>query len=304
MRKILTLREDKEFKNNEKLKFRILPIFAVALLLAFSIICAAADISYSDAEENVPSIDEIIEADEDIVTVNVVYGGYEYTTAKSAVVSVKEFLSGVGIELGENKALDVSEDSLIFDGQTISVGVLTTRKITEEFSIPFETVYKNSQTIPKGQVRTEKEGSYGTKTVTYEITLVNGEVISKDAVSEKITSEPVNAVCYKGIGGTVTSEDGTKYNYSYYIDVLATAYHTGGITATGHVANEEVVAVDPKVIPYGTKMFITGKWGEIGYRSAEDCGNFKGDRVDICMEGTRAELLQFGRRNMRVYILE
>ncbi len=333
MRKILTLRNTKEIKSNKKLKFGILPIFTIALILALSLICAAAaEISESaaasaeetalepsfnpssaeTASESTLEIAEAAAAEQyesstvrpERAHVNVVYAGYEYAAVSTTVISVGELLQKIGIELGEEDSISVSADSLVYDGLEINIGICVTETVTEEVSIPHETVYKTSGEIPGGETRTEVRGRDGKSVVTRNVTSIGGVVVSDEVVSREVISEPVDSVVLKGSGGTVTAEDGTVYKYSYYIDVVATAYHTGGVTATGHEANEDVVAVDPKVIPYGTKMFITGAWGEIGYRSAEDCGGFKGNRVDICMEGSREELLRFGRRNMRVYILE
>ncbi|MBQ8208151.1 MAG: G5 domain-containing protein [Clostridia bacterium] len=313
MRKIMTLRASSGCENKDILKRRLTPILVTALLLIFSIICvAAAEIADAsdDSKASVLSLqaqNKIAEQSNvrsERATVTVMHGGYEYATCNSPIMTVGELLERIGIEIGEDNFVSCSLEDEISDGLTVVVGVQTTEYYTEEAEIPFETIYRNSQTIPKGETSLIEEGKNGMKLITHEVTLIDGVVVSDEVVSEGLASESVSAVYYKGTGGTVTAEDGTVYNYSYYIDVVATAYHTGGITATGHEANEEVVAVDPKVIPYGTKMFITGNWGEIGYRSAEDCGNFRGKHIDICMEGTREELLQFGRRSMRVYILE
>ena len=310
MRKIMAIRHSSSSENAETVQRRIVPIVITAFLLVFSIICVAA-VEIADAPE-VEAVeafaDEVaLEAEAEEVeraAVTVMYGGKEPIKCNSPVMTVGKLLAKLKIVVDEDDSLSHPEDEMISDGMTLSVSVVTTEVYTEEVELPFGTVYMDSQTIKKGTTSLAEKGKSGIKAVTKQITMVDGAVVSSEVVSEEMVSEPVDAVYYRGVGGTVESEDGTVYNYSYYIDVIATAYHTGGITATGHVANEEVVAVDPKVIPYGTKMFITGKWGEIGYRSAEDCGNFKGNRVDVCMEGTRAELLQFGRRNMRVYILE
>ena len=61
-----------------------------------------------------------------------------------------------------------------------------------------------------------------------------------------------------------------------------------------------VVAVDPRVIPLGTKLYIEG----YGYAVAEDTGGaIKGNRIDLCYTD-RAKAEAFGRRNVKVYILK
>ncbi|MGF7185227.1 3D (Asp-Asp-Asp) domain-containing protein [Desulfitispora alkaliphila] len=81
----------------------------------------------------------------------------------------------------------------------------------------------------------------------------------------------------------------------------ATAYtHTGNPTATGIYPYVGVVAVDPNVIPLGSKLYIEG----YGFGLAADTGGaIKGDIVDVFMD-TREEALQWGRRNVNVYLME
>ena len=314
MRKIVNLRRESDSRIRCASIGRFFPVFLIAVLVILSLIGVTASEMTESSDlvgEKYDNVSELSEGKDDFsgellqrAEVKVIYGGEEYATCNFPIVTVGELLSKVGITLGENDVLYCDENEMISDGMEIKVGVVTHKTYTEEIEIAFDTIYEESQTIPKGKTELVTAGKNGIRNVTYKGEFVDGVEVTSEKLSDEVTVEPVNAVYYKGVGGTVTSNDGTVYNYSYYIDVVATAYHTGGITATGHVANEEVVAVDPKVIPYGTKMFITGNWGEIGYRSAEDCGNFKGNHIDVCMEGTRAELLQFGRRQMRVYILE
>ena len=69
-----------------------------------------------------------------------------------------------------------------------------------------------------------------------------------------------------------------------------------------------IVAVDPRVIPLGTKLYIEstddGKSWSYGYCLAGDTGGaIKGNRVDLCYN-TQYECIQFGRRNATVYIIE
>lgn len=278
-------------------KHRWLVVMAIAFAMMIGVIC----ISALDIE--IPQ-----DSDEDRTeraTVTVIVGGYEYATCNSPIMTVGELISKIGIELDENSVIDKNESDIIKDGMTITVGRYTKETYTEYEEIPFVQTYIDSQTVPKGKLVLNTEGENGKAVVTHEITYIDGVFYSDKRVDENVIKEPTEEVYYRGVGGTVTAEDGTSYDYSYYIDVVATAYHTGGVTATGKEATDGIIAVDPRVISYGTKVFVTGKYGEIGVCSAEDTGGgIKGNRIDICMSGTTAELLQFGRRNMRVYILE
>jgi len=70
-----------------------------------------------------------------------------------------------------------------------------------------------------------------------------------------------------------------------------------GITKSGVKVHKGTLAVDPRVIPLGTKVYIE----DMGWFIAEDTGNFSGKRVDIYME-THEEALQFGRKKVNVII--
>lgn len=72
-----------------------------------------------------------------------------------------------------------------------------------------------------------------------------------------------------------------------------------GITATGTTVTEgRTIAVDPKVIPYGTEVFFDGK----GY-IAEDCGGFKGRHIDVYI-ADHNEALEYGLQEWDVCFLE
>lgn len=85
------------------------------------------------------------------------------------------------------------------------------------------------------------------------------------------------------------------------MSVQATAYtHTGNTTFTGVYPHVGTVAVDPALIPLGSRLWIEG----YGYGIAQDTGGaIKGHRIDLFMD-TKAECLNWGRRTVKIYILE
>lgn len=107
-------------------------------------------------------------------------------------------------------------------------------------------------------------------------------------------------------GNVITTSSGKVLSYSKVLSVEATAYTGGGTTATGTSARYGAIAVDPKVIPYGTRMYIVsddGKW-IYGEATAEDCGGaIKGNIIDLYFDDYDT-CIQFGRRNCTVYILD
>ena len=83
--------------------------------------------------------------------------------------------------------------------------------------------------------------------------------------------------------------------------VEATAYTwTGNRTATGTWPKVGTIAVDPKVIPLGTKVYVSG----YGFAVAEDTGGaIKNNIIDLYMD-TNEACINWGRRNVTLYILE
>ncbi len=102
--------------------------------------------------------------------------------------------------------------------------------------------------------------------------------------------------------------NGIPTNYKYCIRGKSTAYYSGYITSTGTRPMQGTVAVDPREIPYGTKMYITSGDGSIvyGYAVAEDTGGFiyweHGATVDLYMR-TYADCCAWGWRDANIYIL-
>ncbi len=93
-------------------------------------------------------------------------------------------------------------------------------------------------------------------------------------------------------------------NYTAVYNMEATAYlptdgSPEGLTAMGIPARRGVVAVDPRIIPLGSKVFIPGYGVAI---AADTGGAIKGEKVDLCME-TYGECMNFGRRYIEVYVL-
>ncbi|NQT66260.1 MAG: hypothetical protein HQ569_01625 [Actinobacteria bacterium] len=93
-------------------------------------------------------------------------------------------------------------------------------------------------------------------------------------------------------------------------DMLATAYYAfgkggndingNGITAIGLRARKGIVAVDPRVIPLGTKLYIPG-YGEA--LAADTGGRIKGNRIDLCFESLE-ECFRHGKRKIKIYLVE
>ena len=104
-------------------------------------------------------------------------------------------------------------------------------------------------------------------------------------------------------------ENGVPVNYTKVIKGNASAYAGDGRTATGTVPVPGSIAVNPNIIPYGTKMWIVSDDGSYvyGYAVAEDTGGFihwsNAPIADLFFDSESA-CYAFGRRNITIYILE
>ena len=190
------------------------------------------------------------------------------------------------------------------------------------------TVYTETFRLPKGEVEVWQQGFDGTRDVVYEVVYADGELVSRQAVAEE-NNTSVTEYAYIGTlvtqaqaGDTVSSvaknADGSGYllmdsgdalHFSGTIEVTCTAYTTGHdgvgtVTATGTAVRRGCVAVDKRVIPLGTAMFITTASGSYTYgmARAEDTG-VRGAKIDLFMD-TYEECIQFGRRSAIAYLLD
>ncbi|EQK42185.1 3D domain protein [[Clostridium] bifermentans ATCC 638] len=117
------------------------------------------------------------------------------------------------------------------------------------------------------------------------------EVKSASTVSDATTNESSNS----------QAETSSNNNNGTLMSIEATAYAGDTITSTGTTPKWGTIAVDPTVIPYGTKVYIP-KFDMVF--TAEDCGSaIKGKRIDIFMN-SEAECVKFGRQNMEIKILK
>ena len=109
---------------------------------------------------------------------------------------------------------------------------------------------------------------------------------------------------------TITTPEGEVLTYTKAEQFVATAYHNSDPgctkwTSTGTLCRVGAIAVDPKVIPYGTRMYIVTNDGRYiyGIAVAEDCGRaIKGNRVDLYYNSV-AECNRFGIRDCTIYFL-
>ena len=242
----------------------------------------------------------------DLITVKVKVHGEREFSMYTEEVTVGEIIDKLALTLGTNDTVNHNKTDKVFDGMQIRIDRVETKSHTETVTVPHTTKTIESQTIPKGTTKIRQAGIDGITTQTVTETYVNGELQNREVVTDAINEAPTEEIVEVGVGGVYTDKYGNSYEYSYYIDVTATAYGTlSGITASGKAIELGMIAVDPRVIPLGTKVYLTGSWGDMGVHSAEDTGgSIKGNKIDVYLGDDYNLLRQFGRRSMRVYILD
>lgn len=234
--------------------------------------------------------------------VTVLYGDTEKTLS-IACETVGEVLEKCGITFGEEDFCDLKDSAPVTDEMTIQMHKVTHDTTQVDTEIPFETVTKDSIYVKKGKTKTTKKGEKGIRREERSNTYVDGQLTESVVTSDTVVKTPVNEVVEKGVGGTVGG-----YEFSYCMDMNSSAYtyfeNKRNVTATGVPAGYGKVAVDRSVIPLGTKMYITSANGKYvyGYAVAADTG-VKGNTIDLFYE-TYDECISWGRRKIKVYILE
>ncbi|HEY8392970.1 MAG TPA: G5 domain-containing protein [Capillibacterium sp.] len=226
-------------------------------------------------------------------------------------VPAKEALVRAGIELGEADRLSVPPETPIWEGLQLRVIRVTTGTITIEKEINPPVSYINDPNLDQGKQRVVNPGEKGILAQDYAVVYENGYEVSRTPLGERVVKPAVRKVIARGtrpLVYTKTVGRGQVIRYTKVLTMEATAYEPGpqscgiyadGYTYTGKKATYGIAAVDPKVIPLGTKLYIEG----YGFAAAEDIGSaIKGNRIDVCYDTLREALL-WGRKKVKVYIL-
>lgn len=206
---------------------------------------------------------------------------------------------------------------------TQSAERITQKTVLTQTMLPFSERRCRSAELAPGEEQVAIEGSCGLIEQTELITYENGRECLRAVSSVRTLKQPTEQLVLYGEDHTVSVQthpaepvasdgilhtpEGEELQYSRVLSCTATAYSCEGYvgtTAIGTTARVGAVAVDPKYIPYGTKMYIVSDDGAYiyGFATAEDCGNFRGCHVDLYFD-TVDECWNFGRRTCTVYIL-
>mgnify|MGYP003095223088 CR=1 FL=1 len=269
-------------------------------------------VNVSDTDKINVSTEKPVEDNENIVikrgkrvTIKVGESEEVVTVTKA---DVKDALVEAGYIPGEYDQISSNGDN-VASSDTIELVSVSHTDETETEVIPKGVEYVDDSTLIKGQEKVVDEGQDGVKTITYKVTYQDGQEATREVIDEQVTTEMRNKVIANGTMEPTPAPKNTTVKKK--ITMTATAYSTspsenGGYTvsAMGNPLGYGIVAVDPSVVPLGSKVYVTsadGSWS-YGVASAEDTGGaIKGNKIDLCYNSNAND---FGRRSCVVYILE
>ena len=240
---------------------------------------------------------------------------------KSAVVQTvnKQSSTGIRIQLVDTiKKIQAKQEAIknIKKAQQDQVK----KVIVEKCKIPFESERRPNSRLKKGITKVVRQGKAGVVQKSFQVVYRDGKEVSRKLIGKKTITKPVSSLTEYGTAATLVTSRGDAVRYKRSVEMRATAYtasyeDTGkrpgnpdyGITASGIRVRPGVVAVDPRVIPLGTKLYVKSMQEGVpdyGIALAADTGGaIKGNKIDLYFETSR-EVNNWGVRKVKVYILQ
>jgi len=299
-----------------------------------------AEIILSDTHVVKPSLTTVLTPDIDISVTRVAnvkikadgktssYDVNEGTVAKA--------LEYAGIKLGEDDIVKPSLTSAVSHNMEITVQRVTYKEETKTKSIEYKEQTEETSDLLKGDTEIKRYGQEGILEQNIKNTYVDGELSNTEVEGEKVIKEPVHQLTLIGTGeakptspetpdnnvkepannsnteegiGTFVDYSGSTVSYKTKLVGTATAYtaSSGALTASGIPVFYGGVAVNPAIIPLGSRLYIISNDGQYvyGYATAIDTGGalYSGDALVDLFYWSSSECYQFGRRSVTVYVL-
>ncbi|HHV59382.1 MAG TPA: DUF348 domain-containing protein [Clostridiaceae bacterium] len=250
----------------------------------------------------------------------IVQAGGQQFTANTYKRTVEELLSSRGIFVDGDDRL---EGAALYDEITPNMFIKVVKveeKIIEELlPIAYGVSKQPNEEMDKGIERIIKEGKEGVREKRYKVVYEDNVEISRELINETVLENPIDEIVEYGTVTRYETARGGEIRYTKVIyNMKCTAYtasyeDTGkhpwdpyfGITSTGIKAQRGVIAVDPNVIPLGTRVYVEvrGKTPDYGFAVCADTGgSIKGNIIDIYLD-TQEEVYDWGIKYVNVYFL-
>lgn len=246
--------------------------------------------------------------------------GAKKDTVWTTKTKVSDLLAEKNIKLDQDDRVSPAKDSNLKEKMTVEVTYVNSKAEKKNEQVKFETVYKEDDSLNKGVEKVVQEGKNGKKVVEYKVTFENGKEKKRDVIKENVTSNKTDKVVVRGTKekvvatpvSNVSTSSATSSSSSsasstpsggktYKME--STAYSGGGTTAYGInlSANPglKVIAVDPRIIPLGSKVWVEG-YGEA--IAGDTGGAIKGNIVDVYFPN-ESQSYSWGRRMVTVKVL-
>lgn len=222
-------------------------------------------------------------------------------------------------------------DAQLSKDMTITATDLFVRIVREDGELPFQVIEELDPTLLQGKTKVVQEGEPGSGIRVYEVLMVGETETTRTVKAEEVIVPPVPQIVRVGTRVPIpTSRPGYAYTRAgasasapapssgTQLSVTATAYTPwdpgcGGIRVVERKLSSYripegwgIVAVDPSIIPLGTKLYVPG----YGYAVAADTGgSIKGAKIDVCFwtggEGpAHTAARAWGRRSVTITIVE
>lgn len=273
------------------------------------------NISIGSKDKITPSLDSKLKKGETVTIKRAVKVTLNLDNGQQSILSAEEniesMLKSEGIELGFEDKVNPSIETKLSEGMNIDIIRVESKMFTKVLPVNFKTVVDKKASLPNTHNKVIQEGQNGERKIVYSVVYENDKEVSRRVVSETITKKPLDKIVVMGTYPLMpVSRGGQIMPFSKTIDAKATAYWAvRGVgktyTASGRKAirnpdGYSTIAVDPKVIPYGTKLFIEN----YGFAIAADTGtSIKGNKIDVFFD-TLKEARNWGLKSVKVYILK
>lgn len=217
-----------------------------------------------------------------------------------------------GVLSQNSQGIEINEEAIVTQEASTK---LTSKTRIEDNEIPFETQYIESEELLPGKTKIQEVGEKGIYRRVVKTFEVGGSPVDQQVQSSFELKSPKKEVILQNskpvskkkvvIQRLESVADETleldKLNIKKTLTVESTAYtHTGNKTATGVEPREGLIAVDPKVIAMGSKVYVEG----YGYAIAADTGgDIRGNRIDVFFSSLR-QCIDWGRKPVHIYVLD
>lgn len=217
--------------------------------------------------------------------------------------TVREVLNALDVNYQDCKVYPAL-DSQATSGMTINLVDKNSQVNTTVEEIPYQVEIRNNDSLPRGRRNVISQGKKGEAKIISRVVNVGERQFNRE-ISKEVITPAVPEIVEVGTGANMLETSRGFVRYKQVRQMEATAYtlaegNGDGVTSIGIVPYHGIIAVDPSVIPYGTKVYIPG----YGFAMAGDCGGaIQGNRIDLFMTSYN-QAIQWGRRQVNMYILE